>query len=174
MILNTTAINIRRANEKDFDTLRFILKTTWFDTYSKFIPEEDLTFYLNETYNNDKLKLLLNNPDTKIFIAEVESKSAGMMRVSEDKLQKRFYLNSLYVLPDYQGFGVGKELSILAENIALSLQHDKIWLGVMEKNTTAMNWYKKNGFVFPEEEPFQMGKTKVNHFIGYKILLEKL
>lgn len=174
MIKNTATINIRLSNEKDFDTLRFILKTTWFDTYSKFIPEEDLTFYLKETYNDDKLKSLIDNPDTKIFIADVDSKSAGMMRVSENKSQKRFYLNSLYVLPDYQGFGVGKELSILAENIAVSLQYDKIWLGVMEQNTTAMNWYKKNGFVFPEKEPFQMGNTTVNHFIGYKILSEKL
>jgi len=130
-----------------------------------------LNSYLNETYNDEKLNQLLNNADTKIFIAEVDSKQAGIMRVSENKTEKRFYLNSLYVLPEFQGFGVGRELSVLAENIALALQYDKIWLGVMEQNIKAIEWYSKNGFVFPESEPFQMGNTVINHFIGYKIIV---
>lgn len=169
---NSSSINIRIANEKDFELIRFILKETWLDTYSKFIPEEDLLFYLNETYNDERLIALLKNPDTKIYIAEVNHDAAGLMRISENKIQKRFYLNSLYVLPKYQGFGVGRKLTSLAEDTALSLKYDKLWLGVMEQNTDAINWYKKNGFVFPETEPFQMGKTIINHFIGYKILSE--
>ena len=92
------------------------------------------------------------------------------MKLFEDKINKRFYISSLYILPDYQGFGIGKKLLKEAYLIAMQKQYDRIWLGVMTKNVKAVDWYKNIGFVFVEEDPFQMGKTEVMHLIGYKII----
>jgi ribosomal protein S18 acetylase RimI-like enzyme len=167
-------IIIRKWTTKDFAIIREILKITWLDTYINFIPESDLLFYLNETYNDEKLSLLFGNPDTTFHLAAINSSIAGIMRITDSKNEKRFYLNSLYVLPEYQGYGIGKKLSAIAEKTALALGYDEIWLGVMEQNISSVEWYTKNGYVFTQSEPFQMGKTIVNHFIGYKKLSGKI
>lgn len=166
-------VQIRKWTVNDFSVIREILRITWIDTYNEFIPEADLQFYLNQTYNDENLIALFHNPLTMFYLVEINSQVAGIMRVSNSVDEKRFYLNSLYVLPEYQGYGIGKQLSILAENLAIELGYDKIWLGVMEQNTSAVEWYKKSGYVFPEKEPFKMGNTSVIHFIGYKIIQEQ-
>jgi len=171
---NIDEIIIRKWTTKDFEVIREILKITWLDTYSEFIPVSDLLFYLHETYNDEKLSLLFANTDTTFHLAELNSAVAGIMRITDSKNEKRFYLNSLYVLPEYQGYGIGKKLSAVAEKTALGLGYDEIWLGVMEQNISSVEWYKKNGYVFTQSEPFQMGKTIVKHFIGYKKLSGKI
>ena len=162
-------IKLRYWTKADFNTVKEILLTTWKDTYS-FIPEEDILSHFEKFYNKQSLIEILEDPFSKGIIAEFESKPVGWMKLFEDKINKRFYISSLYILPDYQGFGIGKKLLNEAYLIAMQKQYDRIWLGVMTKNVKAVDWYKNIGFVFVEEDPFQMGKTEVMHLIGYKII----
>ena len=162
-------IKLRYWTKADFNTVKEILLTTWKDTYS-FIPEEDILSHFEKFYNKQSLIEILEDPFSKGIIAEFESKPVGWMKLFEDKINKRFYISSLYILPDYQGFGIGKKLLNEAYLIAMQKEYDRIWLGVMTKNVKAVDWYKNIGFVFVEEDPFQMGKTEVMHLIGYKII----
>lgn len=160
-------IKIRSWSRNDFAIVRKILLQTWLATYS-FIPEEDIRFHLEKFYSEEKLNLLYNDPNTQCFISEDAGSPVGWMKLFDNKSQKRFYVSSLYVLPEFQGYGIGKLLMNKAEEIAKSKKYDKIWLGVMSDNKNALKWYEKHGFYFPEEEPFQMGNTRVMHLIGYK------
>ena len=162
-------IKLRYWTKADFNTVKEILLTTWKDTYS-FIPEEDILSHFEKFYNKQSLIEILEDPFSKGIIAEFESKPVGWMKLFEDKINKRFYISSLYILPDYQGFGIGKKLLNETYLIAIQKQYDRVWLGVMTKNVKAVDWYKNIGFVFVEEDPFQMGKTEVMHLIGYKII----
>ena len=80
----------------------------------------------------------------------------------------RLYVQSLYILPRFQGRGVGRALLARAEKRALEYGLDRIWLGVMTQNTDALEWYTRHGFEFVEKAPFTMGETVVEHVIGYK------
>lgn len=162
-------IKIRSWYKSDFKTVKKILSETWADTYS-FIPEEDISFYLEKFYGEEKLNILFIDPNTQCFIPEFDGISVGWMKLYDNKSQKRFYVSSLYVLPKYQGCGIGKNLMNKAEEIARQKGYDRIWLGVMKENIKALEWYKKNCFNFVEEAPFQMGKTEVMHLIGYKLI----
>jgi ribosomal protein S18 acetylase RimI-like enzyme len=88
----------------------------------------------------------------------------------EDHINKKFYVSSLYVLPEFQGFGLGKKLLNESYRIAKEKQYCKVWLGVMKQNVKSLEWYQNLGFIFNEEEPFQMGSTQVMHLIGYKTI----
>jgi hypothetical protein len=55
----------------------------------------------------------------------------------------------------------------MAAERARSLGYDKVWLGVMEKNESAVLWYKHMGYEIVETTPFAMGGTAVNHHIGF-------
>jgi hypothetical protein len=63
---------------------------------------------------------------------------------------------------------MGTRLLEAAERYAAEKNLDELWIGVMVKNTQALLFYRKVGFVFVREEPFTMGKTTVSHLIGYK------
>jgi ribosomal protein S18 acetylase RimI-like enzyme len=76
----------------------------------------------------------------------------------------------VYVLPSYQGQGIGGKLMRAAEERALAAGMKELWLGVMVQNTAALEWYRRNGFSFVEEAPFTMGKTTVNHLIGFRAI----
>ena len=162
-------IKIRNWTKEDFSIVKNILLETWKNTYT-FIPEEDILTHFEKHYSEDRLIEILNDPFSKGIIAEVNSVPAGWLKLFEDLINKKFFVSSLYVLPEYQGFGLGKKLLNEAYRIAKEKHFLKVWLGVMKQNVKSLDWYKNLGFVFDEEEPFQMGKTQVMHLIGYKVI----
>ena len=162
-------ITIRNWTREDFSIVKNILLITWKNTYT-FIPEEDILFHFEKHYSEDRLIEILNDPFSNGIIAEVNSVSAGWLKLFEDHINKKFFVSSLYVLPEFQGFGLGKKLLNEAYRIAKEKQFSKVWLGVMKQNVKSLDWYKSLGFIFDEEEPFQMGATQVMHLIGYKII----
>ena len=162
-------IKIRNWSKEDFLTVKNILLTTWKEAYS-FIPEKDILNHFDEFYSEPKLIEILEDPFSEGIIAEIDTKPAGWMKLYEDKINKKFYVSSLYVLPDFQGFSLGKKLLFESYTIGKQKTYDRVWLGVMKQNVKALEWYQKLGFEFIEEEPFMMGSTQVMHLIGYKII----
>jgi ribosomal protein S18 acetylase RimI-like enzyme len=162
-------ITIRNWTREDFLIVKNILLVTWKNTYI-FIPEKDILSHFEKHYSEDRLIEILNDPFSKGIIAEVNSVPAGWLKLFEDHINKKFFVSSLYVLPEFQGFGLGKKLLNEAYRIAKEKKFSKVWLGVMKQNVKSLEWYQNLGFIFDEEEPFQMGSTEVMHMIGYKIL----
>lgn len=162
-------IKLRDWQRDDFLTVKNILLTTWKDTYS-FIPVEDIEIYFNDFYSYERLNEILEDPFSKGILAEVENNPVGWMKLFQNNFEKKFFVSSLYVLPPFQGIGIGKKLLEKAFTLAREKHFSKIWLGVMKQNVKSLEWYKNLGFVFIEEEPFQMGSTQVIHLIGYKIM----
>jgi ribosomal protein S18 acetylase RimI-like enzyme len=164
-----TEITIRNWTREDFSIVKNILLTTWKNTYT-FIPEADILIHFEKHYSEDRLIEILNDPFSKGIITEVNSVPAGWLKLFEDQINKKFFVSSLYVLPEYQGFGLGKKLLNEAYRIAKEKQFSKVWLGVMKQNVKSLEWYQNLGYVFDSEEPFQMGSTEVMHLIGYKVI----
>ena len=160
-------IAIRRWNREDLPTVQRVLRETWLDAYGSFIPRGDLAGYLNTQYSHAKLEALCADPDVTGLVAEVDGVVAGYAKLYHARAEKRFYMHQLYILPAQQGQGLGHRLMACAEERARELGVDRIWLGVMVKNTQAVTWYKKMGYTITETAPFTMGSTTVDHYIGY-------
>ena len=159
-------VTYRRWQERDLSTIREILRKTWLDAYS-FIPESDLTSYLEKTYDDASMKNLFADPAVNGFVAESDGTVVGFVRTKFDRKEGRHYVSSLYILPEFQGKGIGRKLMVMSADEAISHGLDRVWLGVMVENRPSVDWYKGMGFQIVEEEPFTMGSTKVNHYIGY-------
>ncbi len=164
-----TDIKLRNWQKEDFPVVKDILLTTWKDAYS-FIPLDDIETYFNEFYSDQRLIEMLDDPLTKGILAEVGINPVGWMKLYHNNLEKKFFVSSLYVLPGYQGYGIGHKLLDESYRIAKEKHFNRVWLGVMKQNVKSLDWYTKRGFVFVEEEPFQMGSTEVMHLIGYKVI----
>lgn len=147
-----------------------VLFNTWVASYADFIPMKDIQWYFNNYYSDINFARLFDDPLVWSFVAEVKGHVVGYARGKLNNDQNRFYLESLYVLPEFQGQGIGSELLKIVEKKASEKGHTAVWLGVMVQNIPSLEWYKKLGFKFVEESPFQMGKTSVNHLIGFRVI----
>jgi diamine N-acetyltransferase len=160
-------INYRRWELKDVESILQLLHDSWLDTYAKFIPREDILEYLNEHYSQKILQSFFDDLHIVGFIAEVDGALAGYEKTFYNREEKRLYVQQLYILPQHQGMGLGKQLMIFAADHAKTYGLDRVWLGVMVDNTSALLWYQNMGYQVIEKTPFLLGKTTVEHYIGF-------
>jgi diamine N-acetyltransferase len=164
------ALGVRRWAPTDVPSVQHIAWTTWVATYGSFIPEPDLQVFFDEHYSATLLEPYCTDDVAGGFLAEMDDQPAGFAKTLLNREEGRFYLSSLYVLPEHQGRGIGARLLHAAESFATTLGAREVWLGVMMQNTAALDWYRRIGFRFVREEPFSMGQTTVSHLIGYRAI----
>lgn len=162
------SLTIEYWTPEDFSLFREILRETWHDAYGGFITEADLDGYLDRHYSLDMLAELFRSPMVTGYIARVDGEPAGLMRTQFHEERRRLYVSSLYVRPRRQGTGIGGRLLDRAECEARERGAGELWLGVMVKNTHALEWYRRKGFVFVEDAPFVMGSSSADHLIGFR------
>jgi diamine N-acetyltransferase len=160
-------ISYRRWELKDVDNIRQLLHDTWIGTYSEFVPREDINEYLEGYYSQDILHSFFIDKNVVGFIAEVDGEVAGYEKTFYNREENRLYVQQLYILPRYQKSGLGKQLITFAAEHAQTFDLDRIWLAVMVKNTPALLWYQNMGYQIMDKTPFTLGKTKVEHYVGY-------
>lgn len=161
-------MTLRPWQKSDLASIRRITWESWISTYLGFIPENDLRSYFDIHYAEESLLNLFDDPSMQGLIVAMDGQAAGYARLFFSPEENRLYVSSLYLLPEFEGQGMGSRLIEAAEGCATEKGLDELWIGVMVKNRRALDFYKKAGFQFVREEPFTMGKTTVSHLIGYK------
>ena len=83
-----------------------------------------------------------------LYVADDDGRIAAMLALH---LPDR-YLDQLFVAPDYQGKGLGRQL------LAFTREHlaDEIRLRCVRENDKAWRWYEREGFVFEKQAVEQM------------------
>lgn len=75
-------------------------------------------------------------PSSETYVYEKENKIAGFVSLIEN------YIAAIFVAPNEQGNGIGKELMHFVKQ-----KHETLQLGVYAKNTNSITFYAKQGFV---------------------------
>ena len=119
-----------------------------------------------------KLILLRSGEDIiadvkEMVVGEEESgKVVGYFKVNfneaqtELKMSNAMEIERIYVLKDFQGMKVGKMLFDKAIENARNMGLDLVWLGVWEKNLSAISFYEKNGFTVFNKHIFRLGNEE--------------
>lgn len=122
---------IRRFEENDIDAVMQIWKNENIKAH-KFITKD----YWENNYNYVK-KIL---PNAEIFVYIINEKIIGFIGLDDD------YIEGIFVDTNNQHFGIGTSLlNKVKEN------RNNLTLSVYKKNTNAICFYKKNGFVITSE-----------------------
>jgi ribosomal protein S18 acetylase RimI-like enzyme len=171
MKIDAPDVIVRRWRPEDVPSVQRIALTTWRATYGSFIPDEDIQAFFDIYYTAARLTQHCNSDVLAGFLASIGDAPAGFARTSFSREEGKFYISSLYVLPDCQGKSIGTKLMHAAEQHALTFGVDEVWLGVMKQNVRTLEWYKKIGFDFVDEAPFTMGNTTVAHVIGFRKII---
>jgi putative acetyltransferase len=127
------AFTIRKAVPSDGDRIAYVHRTSKHEALPYLpdlhTPEEDRWWVAN---------ILL--PHQQVWVAEVDGEIVGMVAVADGFVQQ------LYILPGYQGLGIGSAL--LEKAIDLSPGDLELW--AFQQNERARGFYERRGFVAVE------------------------
>ncbi|MDF2613047.1 MAG: acetyltransferase [Clostridia bacterium] len=169
--------SIRKCEESDLLTLQDIAYHTYDETFSPLNKAATMAAYLEDAFNLEKLKQELHNQHSMFYFLYRDKVLTGYMKLNDFGAQTDIYdpealeIERIYLLKEYQGEGLGQVL--MDEAIEKARQMDKhyVWLGVWEKNTKGIAFYKKNGFNVFTTHTFIMGDEKQKDFIMRKNLI---
>ena len=127
---------------------------TWREAYDDLLPEE-----FQETMTLDRCRFLSQKYPENTLIAMDGKKVVGFISYGNfrDEAIQAGEIIALYVLKDYYGKGVSKQL-MHAAFVALD-QFSEIYLWVLKDNKRAIAFYQKMGFSFDgQEKILKLGK----------------
>jgi ribosomal protein S18 acetylase RimI-like enzyme len=159
-------IKIKKVQFLDLNKLQEIGRKTFIETFSEDNTEADMKKYLDESFSDDKLILELNNQHSEFYFAELDTKVIGYLKINfaqaqtENIHQRSLEIERIYVSKEFHGKKIGQILFDKAIQITKQKDLNYLWLGVWEKNTRAINFYKKNGFVEFDKHIFKLGNDE--------------
>ncbi len=138
-------ITIQKAIPEDAQEIGEVYYKTWLDTYpnEEFgVTKEDIDFIFKDIKNVDGSKYTSLPDDTVYFTAKENGHVVGVCKlVKRDDINE---LKSIYVLPEYQGKGIGKMFWSEALKFFDSTKETTVKAVTYNKN--AIEFYKKLGF----------------------------
>jgi len=171
-----SSIIINKASAEDVEIVQSLGTQTFSETFAEDNTEEAMKKYLEESFNTEKIKSELNNPDSHFYIAWEEDNPVGYLKVNTGNAQTELQddasleIERIYVKKSHHGKKVGQLLYDQALETARQLSKSYLWLGVWEENLRALNFYKKNGFVEFDKHIFRLGEEEQTDLMMKKIL----
>ena len=156
-------INIEKVTPADINPLQTIGKQTFVQTFAQHNSEQNMTQYLNESFNPQKLNDEISQDGSEFYFAKTGNEVIGYLKINARASQTEIQANNaleierIYVLQEYHGKKVGQLLYEWAIQIASNRKVDYVWLGVWEHNAKAIRFYEKNGFVPFSKHVFRLG-----------------
>ena len=169
-------VDIVKVTTDDIQQLQYISKQTFYETFSDGNTKENMDKYLEEAFSLEKLREEVMDDNSAFYFAKKEDNVIGYLKLNvgasqtELKDNKAIEIERIYVLKEFYGKKVGQFLFKFALLKARKLKADYIWLGVWEKNSRAIQFYKKNGFVEFDKHIFILGNDEQTDIMMKRVL----
>lgn len=170
-------INIKKCNFEDLGLLQEISVETFNETFKNQNSPENMKAYLEKAFNLKQLEKELSNISSEFYFVYSNEEIAGYLKLNTNEVQTEIMGNDsleierIYIRKKFHKQGLGKYLINKAIEIAIERNKEKIWLGVWEKNESAITFYKKMDFVHTGAHSFYMGDEEQIDFIMTKTLI---
>lgn len=169
-------IEIKKISIEDLPMLQKISIETFADTFEAQNTKENFNAYIEKAFNMKELERALSHPSTEFYFIFFDDTIAGYMKINSNDAQTEKIgdegseIERIYIRFAFKRKGLGKHLINKAIELAVSRNKKIVWLGVWEKNTAAIAFYEKMGFVHTSSHSFFMGEEEQTDFIMSKIL----
>lgn len=167
-------ITIKKIGIESIELLQEISIRTFSNTFGKDNNPNDLNEYLSKAYSKQQLSSELKNPHSEFYFILLDKKLAGYLKINiedaqtENIIQNGMEIERIYVDSDFKRNGLGNKLYGLTLTRAKELKKNTLWLGVWEKNLSAIEFYKKMGFTFISQHSFFVGGDEQTDLIMKK------
>lgn len=151
---------------RDIEELISISKTTFSNAFEDQNNPEDFTTYLNNAFSKETLSREVSHPHTRFYFVKQGNTTVGYFKLNDYKAQTDVHdknaleLERIYVVSNYQGKGIGAWMLEQVKGLAKKAKKDYLWLGVWEKNTSAIQFYEAHGFTKFDRHPYYVGQDR--------------
>lgn len=142
-------MNIRRARPEDAANIAAVAIATWVDTYASDGMNDVYSGYILERFTPAHMASLIDS--SYVLVAETDFGLVGYALVSGAGAG-RWEIETVYILPKFQGTGIGKRL---IDTIATS-HRGLLWLKCADYNPRALSFYRGYGFAETGETWFEL------------------
>jgi ribosomal protein S18 acetylase RimI-like enzyme len=122
--------------------------------------------HVGRAYARVALERELAEPDSSFFLATVGEQAAGFIKLNRERAQTErqpfssVEVEQIYLLREFQGLGLGRRLMEKAFDAARDDGLEYVWLGVWERNPSAIGFYEHAGFSRFGSHPFRFGSVE--------------
>ncbi len=162
---------IRLAKEEDAEELSKLKHEVWNTTYRGIYADELIDNFDYEKHKNKFLKVI-KDPNVDLYVVEENNSLIGYMSVGKPYRPFKDFeqeIGLLYLLKEYQGKGIGKELFNKAYNIIKDKGYQEFFISCNKYNEPAQGFYKKMGAEVINIDEDNIDKTIPQVTLLYKI-----
>lgn len=150
-------IFFRKATIKDITEIERLANVIWPVCYKEMISAEQLTYMLQLIYSPAALtKQIEIDKHQFILVADAEKNIGFISYTTLPDKSGAHHLNKIYLIPNNQGQGLGKQMLQYAEKAVQEIGAAALALNVNKYNP-ALQFYKHNGYRQIEEAVIDIG-----------------
>lgn len=145
---------IRPLVEQDYDTVIDIVNTNWKKTYSDYVSP----LLLDEDGCKERAEELRHDFQSKRlseYVWEEQGQVLALLSIgntSDIDKKRAFEIWRVYVKPEAQGHNIGSQFLSFSEREAQKRGYQEIIIWAFQRNTNAISFYQKNGYVIDKNE----------------------
>jgi GNAT superfamily N-acetyltransferase len=162
-------MEIIQISKSEVSRIKEIAELTWPETFRDILSNEQIRYMLDWMYNLETLSSQIMNGH-HFFILRENGKDLGFIGFEFNyPHENNSKIHKIYVLPGYQGRGIGKKLINKALIDSKCFGIKTLSLNVNRFNK-AVEFYLKEGFTITKEENIDIG----NGFLMEDFVMEKV
>ena len=162
------ALSVRPATPADIPVIRDLALRTWPTTFAEILAPEQIDYMLALMYSPEALAEQMGPRGHRFLIAQTADGPVGYLAYELDYRPRVAKVHKLYVLPDTQGHGVGRELLNAASARAVAARQTHLRLDVNYRNP-ATGFYERMGFTKVAEHTTDIGEGFLMEDYVYEI-----
>ncbi len=169
--MSTTYVNIRPASIDDASLLSKLGALAFSQAFGPDNTPEDMAIYLAGAFTPQKQAQELARVGSLFFILEYGGSAAGYAHLQESLPPTCITgthpveLSRFYLLQAFIGKGFGSKLMRACIDAAQGRGGDVLWLGVWQKNSRAIAFYRKWKFEIVGAQTFQLGNDLQHDYV---------
>lgn len=162
---------IRPAGPEDSRLIRALSSRTFIETYGAYNSQENIRQYLSCHFSPEHLSAEMLEKDSWFLLIFFGETAAGYARLCSGEIpesiahRKAIQIGRIYILKSFQGLKLGGLLMDFLLATAGQKGFDVLWLGVWEKNHSAIGFYRRKGFEIFGQQPFLLGTAVQNDYL---------
>ncbi|MCJ8308118.1 MAG: GNAT family N-acetyltransferase [Rhizobiaceae bacterium] len=144
--MSTLSLDTRPAEVADAFGIAAIHDASWRQAYTGLIPHKSLDTMIRRRDPKWWARAIRNS--TRVLVMETDSQLVGYATIGPNRvsaLSQEGEVYELYLLPEYQGVGIGKNLFLAAREQLVRLGFKGCVVWVLEENDPAMQFYRNAG-----------------------------
>ncbi len=137
-----------------------LTKKIWPVAYGTILSKAQLDFMIQKFYNETALQELMQKGHVFYLAQDEKENYVGFVSYEINSVPDKTKIHKIYVLPETQGTGLGRQFFELVKEQAKENNQNAIFLNVNKYNN-ALHFYTKLGFSIVNDEVIDIGEGYV-------------